>query len=247
MKKVGKTIIVGADKSKKAGFYCDVCDCLLTDSKTYLDHINGRNHQKKLGMSMHVARISTSQVAQKLHKESVLAKGRAAGIVEKKETVAERLKRLERQAEEKRKYKGKKRPHAEVAAATADDQPDSDAEEEDGGKWPRNTLSADDEARELELAEQRAMEMMKGRQFDVVEAEAAEEDWEEEESEDEGLAARLAALKGAGAAGGVVSGSVEAASGSGEAAKAEAEEDDEDVALMAAMGFGGFGTSSKKR
>ena len=38
------------------GWHCKVCDCFLKDSLTYLDHINGRKHQKNLGFSMRVQR-----------------------------------------------------------------------------------------------------------------------------------------------------------------------------------------------
>ena len=31
------------------GWHCKVCDCFLKDSATYLDHINGRKHQRHLG------------------------------------------------------------------------------------------------------------------------------------------------------------------------------------------------------
>jgi hypothetical protein len=27
--------------SQQAGYYCNVCDCILRDSQSYLDHING--------------------------------------------------------------------------------------------------------------------------------------------------------------------------------------------------------------
>jgi len=48
------------------GWHCSVCDCFLKDSMTYLDHINGRKHQKNLGYSMKVERSSKNDVASKL-------------------------------------------------------------------------------------------------------------------------------------------------------------------------------------
>ena len=27
--------------AQQAGYYCNVCDCILRDSQSYLDHING--------------------------------------------------------------------------------------------------------------------------------------------------------------------------------------------------------------
>lgn len=48
---LGKSFIVNSiNHNSRAGYYCDVCDCLLKDSMTYLNHINGKKHQRKLGM-----------------------------------------------------------------------------------------------------------------------------------------------------------------------------------------------------
>ena len=48
------------------GWHCSVCDCFLKDSMTYLDHINGRKHQRKLGFSMRVERSSKDQMLGRL-------------------------------------------------------------------------------------------------------------------------------------------------------------------------------------
>ncbi|GKY95763.1 hypothetical protein MPSEU_000537100 [Mayamaea pseudoterrestris] len=50
------------------GWHCRVCDCFLKDSHTYLDHINGRKHQRKLGYSMHVERSTKDQLQETLQK-----------------------------------------------------------------------------------------------------------------------------------------------------------------------------------
>ena len=45
-------VLMNAEIQKKAtGWYCDVCECLLRDSASYLDHVNGKKHQRKLGYS----------------------------------------------------------------------------------------------------------------------------------------------------------------------------------------------------
>ena len=46
--KVGKVEIIAptdAAQARGAGFWCDVCSCLLKDSSSYLDHINGRKRK----------------------------------------------------------------------------------------------------------------------------------------------------------------------------------------------------------
>ena len=49
-----------------AGWFCKVCDCILKDSLTYLDHINGRKHQRALGYSMRTEKSSLTEVEEKL-------------------------------------------------------------------------------------------------------------------------------------------------------------------------------------
>lgn len=41
-KGIGKSRIVESQQARGSGYYCDVCDCVLKDSITYLDHINGK-------------------------------------------------------------------------------------------------------------------------------------------------------------------------------------------------------------
>lgn len=48
------------------GWHCKVCDCYLKDSLTYLDHINGRKHQRYLGYSMRAERSTLDDVKEKI-------------------------------------------------------------------------------------------------------------------------------------------------------------------------------------
>lgn len=48
------------------GWHCKICDCFLKDSATYLDHINGRKHQRHLGYSMRTEKSTTKDVSNKL-------------------------------------------------------------------------------------------------------------------------------------------------------------------------------------
>jgi U4/U6.U5 tri-snRNP component SNU23 len=70
-------INAGGHKSQLGGWYCDVCEgkggdgVLLRDSASYLDHINGKKHQRALGMKMTVERSSLAQVKAKLEQDRV--------------------------------------------------------------------------------------------------------------------------------------------------------------------------------
>lgn len=60
----GKQRIVTEAKTA-TGYHCDVCDCLLRDSASYLDHINGKKHQRALGFSMRVERVGVDAVRER--------------------------------------------------------------------------------------------------------------------------------------------------------------------------------------
>lgn len=71
------SITDGVTKSSTGvGWHCKVCDCYLKDSMTYLDHINGRKHQRHLGYSMRVEKSTKSEVTSKL---SLLAEEKRKG------------------------------------------------------------------------------------------------------------------------------------------------------------------------
>eukprot|EP01065_Artemidia_motanka_P007920 TRINITY_DN13967_c0_g5_i1.p1 TRINITY_DN13967_c0_g5~~TRINITY_DN13967_c0_g5_i1.p1 ORF type:complete len:222 (+),score=56.08 TRINITY_DN13967_c0_g5_i1:116-781(+) len=66
---VGRVAFVNAGGkavSDEPGWYCKVCDCVLKDSISYTNHVNGKKHQKMLGVSMRVQTAELDKVQEKL-------------------------------------------------------------------------------------------------------------------------------------------------------------------------------------
>lgn len=49
-----------------AGYFCEVCQCLLKDSASYLDHCNGKRHNRALGYSNRSERADVSSVKSRI-------------------------------------------------------------------------------------------------------------------------------------------------------------------------------------
>ena len=50
----------------KGGYWCETCEVLMKDSQAYLDHLNGKNHNRLLGMSLDVEKSSAASVAARI-------------------------------------------------------------------------------------------------------------------------------------------------------------------------------------
>lgn len=70
--KVGKTLTIAKDASGsgslkgRSPFFCAVCDVDFNDSHSYVDHLNGRRHNRILGMNMKVEAATADKVRDKL-------------------------------------------------------------------------------------------------------------------------------------------------------------------------------------
>jgi U4/U6.U5 tri-snRNP component SNU23 len=111
-----------------AGYECKVCDRVFPDSNSLLDHINGREHQSRLGYSMKAAPASAKQVQSRLQKHVETA---ATAAVEKTKATAssglngsleDRL-RVLKQAQDSRETAKKAKLNPKVEATKTKDDP----------------------------------------------------------------------------------------------------------------------------
>jgi U4/U6.U5 tri-snRNP component SNU23 len=132
------------------GWHCRVCDCFLRDSHTYLDHINGRKHQRNLGFSMRVERSTNDQVAARLAalvKEKDMSRGQTSFdeleeedlyhdmVKAKDEALKKQQEERKRERKERRKKKKAEQHISSDDVEVEDDKPEAnngeDEEQED--------------------------------------------------------------------------------------------------------------------
>lgn len=106
--RLGKTQVVTpiAPLSQQAGYFCSVCECVVKDSANYLDHINGKKHQRALGMSMRVERASLQQVQERFEK---LKKRKTDGTFTEQDLDERILKQQQEEEERKRQRRERKK------------------------------------------------------------------------------------------------------------------------------------------
>lgn len=104
--KLGKTLVVtkNTPQSQSGGYFCDVCDCVVKDSINFLDHINGRKHQRNIGMSMKVERSTVDQIKQRFEFNK-----KKKEEIKKKYDFEERMKELREDEEQYKEHRREKR------------------------------------------------------------------------------------------------------------------------------------------
>ncbi|KAI4301711.1 hypothetical protein L6164_034962 [Bauhinia variegata] len=123
--RLGKTQVVTpvAPLSQQAGYYCSVCECVVKDSANYLDHINGKKHQRALGMSMRVERASLKQVQERFDN---LKKRKDVGSFTEQDLDERILKQQQEEEERKRQRKERKKEKKKEKAAEEEAEIDPD-------------------------------------------------------------------------------------------------------------------------
>lgn len=109
-----KIITAATPKQQQGGYWCEVCECLIKDSQAYLDHLNGKKHNRLLGMSMTVERVGLDAVVQRLQQAKIMKQKQkeAAENGDRDDlyaSVASRIDAAEKEQRKKKKKDKKKR------------------------------------------------------------------------------------------------------------------------------------------
>lgn len=130
-------------EQSESGFYCEVCDCIVKDSLNYLDHVNGRRHNRNLGISLKKFTDSTlEEVKEMLEFKKREREEKALGysIEDRTEDKEDRWKRLKREKKKRQKacragaYVNENNDEDQDIDEDQDNESDSDQEQGDNDK-----------------------------------------------------------------------------------------------------------------
>jgi len=118
------------------GWHCKVCDCFLKDSHTYLDHINGRKHQRNLGYSMRVERSTKDDLMNRLSQltkkkeEEETREDIPEPETKYEDLVKQKDEEEQRRKEERRKKRQERKKVLQQQASAEEERNEEDEEEE---------------------------------------------------------------------------------------------------------------------